>query len=178
MNSILEQIKDKSLNHKLSDSELDLLFLEFNNFIDTFKLSEYVQYSNKDLLDPVKEKKYNQVFKDLNFLSEVAYSLLEKKIKDSLKDATYVTNSINKKILEAQQIEKNSKLYFDYNWVNQVFDVGGVFKTPAKSVFSILSDWFPLEDKKNLFSYYLYLRYDKQTIKSIQAAYAYLKYSQ
>lgn len=177
MNSILEQIKNKTLLHPLKRSDMDLLFLEFNNVIDTFKLKEYVQYSNKDLLDSQKQQKYNEAAKDLDALSEIAYSVLEQKIKNALKDSDLVNTSINKKILEAQQIEQSSKLYFDYNWVQQVFDIGGVFKTPAKSVFSILEEWFPEEDSKSLFSYYLYLRYDKKTIKSIQASYAYLKYS-
>jgi len=174
--SLLTQIRNKTLKSKLNAAQKNALFEEFKVFVDTFKLSEYVQYSNKDLLNDEKNKTINEAHKDMQFLSEVAYAVLETNIKDNLINSSLVHQTINQNIRLSQKFEESNKLYFDYNWVQQVFDIGGVFSTPAKSVYSILLEWFPNEDKMSLFYYYLYLRFDLETIKSIQVSYAFSKY--
>lgn len=171
---LLDQIRNKTYKGNLSDDDKNKLLKELISQVQARQLVAVTDFKNKDILkDPTA---FKQSILELDFLTEVSFSVLEDSIKSKLSNYSKIKKKLDTQLKVGQETATNSKLYFEHNTLQQVFDVGGEFQTPSLSVYRILSSWFPKEDPMSLFCYYLYLRYDSKVMESIQAAYAFLKY--
>ena len=177
MHQLLFNIKNKTHKTLLSDQDKQLLFSQYKSYIKENDLMEVCLYSHIEAMkDP---KKHLDKNKELDWLAEISYMILEPLIINELIDKN-IHSFLKNKVSEALVKKANRSLSFENDPMTGILELldkktNELYRIPNKSVLQIFQEWLPQEKQESLFYVYLYYRFDKNAIKSIKTAYTILK---